>query len=86
MALTSEQLKRLRQAPAEDGRNRVRMARELAKMTQVQLAAALGVTQSSLSDLERQRYGGTTVDTARKFAEFFGCHIEDLFPSRAQVA
>jgi DNA-binding XRE family transcriptional regulator len=71
---------------AIDGRNRVRAARQLLGLTQSDLSVAVGITQSSLSDLERQRYGGTTVDTARKFADLFGCSIEDLFPARAEVA
>lgn len=69
-----------------DGHNRLRAARELADKTQVQVADDLGLKQSTLSDLERQRWGSTTVDTARKLADYYGCLIEDLFPARSEVA
>lgn len=84
MALTAAQLRRLKGTTANG--NRVREARKLAGLTQQQLADELGFTQTGLSDLERQRYGSTTVETARKFAEFFGCAIEDLFPAKQEVA
>jgi DNA-binding XRE family transcriptional regulator len=80
MALTAEQLKKLRRHPARNG-NRVKAARELAQLTQVQLAEAVGISQPSLSDMERQRYDGVTVDTAGRLAAFFGCLIEDLWPA-----
>lgn len=85
MALTFEQLKRLRRNSSKSSGNRIRAARELCGLTQVQLAEAIGITQGSLSDLERQRYGGITVDTARRFSGFFGCSIEDLFPASETV-
>lgn len=60
--------------------NRVAVARQMLKLTQVQLAAALGISQSSLSDVERARYGSTTVETAQRFSLFFECSTDDLFP------
>lgn len=80
MALTPSQLRRLRNLP-NDGTSRIRAARQLAKLTQVELAAEVGMGQSFLSDLERGRWATAKVDTARRFAEFFGCTIDDLFPS-----
>ena len=79
MALSPSHLGRLRRIDTRGG-NRVRAARQFVRLTQQQLADAIDMTQTSLSDLERQRYGTTTVTTARKFAEYFGCAIEDLFP------
>lgn len=84
MSLTPEQLKRLRRDQSHG--NRLQVARQLCKLTQQQLAAQIGVTQGFISDIERQRYPNTALDTARKFADFFGCAIEDLFPSKAAVA
>lgn len=81
---TGSQLTHLRSLPAANG-NRLRVAREIAGLTQREVADRLDLTQSSLSDLERNRYGSTTVDTARKLADFYGCTIEDLFP-RVEVA
>jgi transcriptional regulator with XRE-family HTH domain len=83
MALTPEQLKRLRRDRAA---NRLRRARELSGLTQVQLSAQTGLTQSVISDLERKRYAGTSVETAQKLAATFGCAIEDLFPAPQAVA
>jgi putative transcriptional regulator len=84
-ALTSEQLHDLRRSNPEE-KNRIRVAREILDLTQQELADAIGVTQSAISDLERRRWGGTTVETARKLADAFGCSIDDLFPSKEQVA
>lgn len=84
MALTQHQLRRLRQITGE--RNRLKAARELIGATQWTVAASIGISQSALSDLERHRHGATTVETAHRFAEYFGCSIEDLFPAPAAVA
>ncbi len=52
----------------------------LTGVTQVNLAKALGLTQPYVSDVARGRYRTITVENARKFASYFGCRIEDLFP------
>lgn len=77
--LNSEQLDALRREPAA-GPNRVAAAKEMLGLTQVQLASAIGVTQSLVSKVERGELPKLPVETARKFSEFFGCAIEDLFP------
>jgi DNA-binding XRE family transcriptional regulator len=82
MALTPSQLKKLRKA---EGGNRIRIARQLMGLTQQQLAPLVDMTQAGLSDLERRRYGDTNLSTAQKFADFFGCAIEDLFPAPQQA-
>ena len=76
--LTEQQLAILR---AEPGTNRVGKALALAGVTQVTVAEALGLPQPYISDVARQRYRTITVENARKFAGFFGCSIEDLFPA-----
>ena len=76
--LTKQQLAMLR---AEPGTNRVAKAIDLASVTQVTVAEALGLPQPYVSDVARRRYKTITVENARKFAQFFGCSIEDLFPS-----
>ncbi len=83
MTLTPDQVRKLRRAAPVAG-NKLKTARALAGLTQVELCDALGITQSTLSDLERKRWGGVTVDTARRFSEFFGVEIEDLFPARRE--
>ena len=75
--LSKQQLAILR---AEPGTNRVAKAIALAGVTQVTVAEALGLPQPYVSDVARQRYKTITVENARKFAVFFGCSIEELFP------
>jgi transcriptional regulator with XRE-family HTH domain len=82
MRLTSAQLATLRRVPG----SRIRAAREMLRLTQVELCQLMDLPQSSLSALERNHYQHTTVARARRFAEFFGCPIEDLFPAREAVA
>lgn len=64
---------------------------DLLELTQAALAERLAgigyaVTQQYISDVARGRYATITVENAYKFAEFFGCSIEDLFPARQAVA
>jgi transcriptional regulator with XRE-family HTH domain len=82
MGLTPQQLRRLRSEPTNG--NRIAFARHLVGVTQVEMAKATSLTQSQLSDLERQRYGDTGVVRAGRLADYFGCHIDDLFPRRRQ--
>lgn len=85
MALSGRKLKELRTAAVGASGNRVSCAMALAGLTQVQLAEAIGETQPFISDIARGRYGDTTIAKARKFAEYFGCSIEDLFPSEREA-
>lgn len=82
--LNTRQLRELREAKTEG--NRVAKAIELAETTQLEVAAATGLPQPYVSDVSRNRYQTITVDNARKFADYFGCAIEDLFPAREAVA
>lgn len=79
--LTPKQLRTLR---ASTG-NRVRIARTLVGLKQNEMAEALGVQQSRLSEIEN-RLGEPSLHTARRLSAFFGCAIEDLFPARESVA
>ncbi len=81
VALSSEQIEQLRAAPPA-GSNRIARACQLAGIRQVDLANAIGFPQQYVSDVARDRFRTITVDNARRFAEFFGCAIEDLFPRR----
>ena len=76
--LSEQQLTTLRSEP---GVNRVAKAMALAGVTQATVAQALGLAQPYISDVARGRYRTITVDNARKFARYFGCSIEDLFPA-----
>ena len=82
--LTNKQLARLRAAPVELGSNRVGLAISIAGVSQVTVARAVGIAQPYVSDVVRGRYETITLRNARKFAQYFGCAIEDLFPTEAQ--
>lgn len=75
--LTEQQLAIVRSEP---GSNRMARAMGLTQVTQTTLADAIGLSQPYVSDVIRGRYKTITVANARKFADFFGCSIEDLFP------
>lgn len=77
--LTRKQLTILRRMPAPHG-NRLREARKLAGKTQVEVAAAVGISQGALSDLERR--ANVMLATAQRLASYYGCRIEDVFPFR----
>jgi len=82
--LSASQLQELKATVTEG--NRLATAIALAAVTQLDIQGATGLPQSYISDVARNRYRTITVENARKFAEFFGCSIEDLFPSREVVA
>ncbi len=83
--LTKEQLDALRRSRVK-GRNRIAKAMELAEVTQVEVALAIGLTQSYVSRVRNGHYSDLPGETLHAFAKYFGCAIEDLFPSRAAVA
>ena len=83
MTLTPRQLADLRRQPLGEAGNKVRAARLLAKWKQTALAAVLGLSQTYVSDVERGRNQTVTVALAHRFAEAFGCQIEDLFPDKS---
>lgn len=80
--LTAKQLADLRRD--RSGPNRLQRAMDLAKVTQTDVANALGWDQPYISKIKRGAYGdaGLPLERTRALAEFFGCHIEDLFPRR----
>jgi transcriptional regulator with XRE-family HTH domain len=84
--LRGQKLRDLRDTPAAVGSNRVARAIELSDVTQMDVATATGLPQPYISDVARNRYQTITVENAHKFAEFFGCAIEDLFPAREAMS
>lgn len=86
MGLTAYQLGRLRQAGFATAGNRVAAAMALLDVTQTAVAEATGLSQGYISDVCNGRQNTVTVESAHKFATFFECSIEDLFPSREAVA
>ena len=66
------------------GSNRLGLAISLAGASQQAVARAVGITQPYVSDVVRGRYRTITLVNARKFARYFGCPIDDLFPPDAE--
>lgn len=81
--LNAKQLATLR---ASDARNRVWVAMNLAGVTQVQVAEAIGMTQSHISRIANDNYSRLAYHTALRLAQYFGCAAEDLFPAREALA
>ena len=86
MALTTKQLAQLRRTPVGASGNRLQAAMDLAEIKQVPLAERTGLTQPYVSAVAAGKFDTVTVANAAKFAEFFGCYIEDIFPAREAVA
>lgn len=82
MALTKQQLRALREAPVNAAGNRLQAAIDLAESNQIAVGRAIGMSNTYVSDVVRGRNSNPTVETAYKFAAFFGCAIEDLFPPK----
>jgi transcriptional regulator with XRE-family HTH domain len=60
----------------EVARYRLRELRQAAGYTQVSLAAAIGVGQNRVSQLEHGRLGASRVDTLRRYVEATGGELE----------
>lgn len=85
--LTEEQLTALRAVPVtKDFPNRLRVAMALADVKQVELAEGVGMSQASVSDIRNGKYNDLKHTTVQRFADYFGCYIEDIFPAREAVA
>lgn len=78
--LTQHQLECLRAASVPPGSNRVGLAISLAGVSQATVGRAVGKPQPYVSDVVRGRYRTITLLNAQKFARYFGCGVEDLFP------
>ncbi|MCS4488806.1 helix-turn-helix transcriptional regulator [Streptococcus sciuri] len=57
---------------------RIQELRKTQKLSQAELAAALGVTRQTIISLEKGRYTAS-LELAFKIARFFGRFIEDIF-------
>jgi putative transcriptional regulator len=59
-------------------KNRLRQYREMKKMTQEKLAEKSGVTRQTIISIESGKYI-PSLPLALKFAEIFGCKVEEIF-------
>lgn len=85
MALNNKQLAELRKTPLGASGNRVQAAIDLLGTTQVATAEETGFKVSYVADVARGRHQTITVTNGHRFAEFFGCTIDDLFPARSEA-
>lgn len=81
---SADQLRELKAAPAAP--NRVKKAIEIAGITQDIVAKGIGASQPHVTEIANGNYSRLPLETARGFATFFGCTIEDLFPSPEAVS
>lgn len=58
--------------------NRIRVERAIRKMTQQQLAEAIGVSRQTINAIELGKYIPSTV-LALKMAKIFEKHVDDIF-------
>ena len=58
--------------------NKIKTLRKERKITQDELAGALGVTRQTIISLENGRYNAS-LQLAYKIARYFGMSIEDIF-------
>lgn len=59
-------------------RNRIRELRKLHKLSQEELATAVGTTRQTISSLEVGKYTASLI-LAYKIARYFGLTIEEVF-------
>ena len=59
-------------------KNKIRVARAEERMTQQQLADAVGVSRQTINSIEAARYVPSTV-LALKIARYFGKSVDDIF-------
>lgn len=82
--LTESQIEALRSVPlVGEMPNRLSVALGMVDAKQADIVIETGMVASMVSDFVNGKYGDLNLETARKFAEFFGCRIDDLFPKRA---
>lgn len=58
--------------------SRIQELRKQNKITQEELASAVGVTRQTIISLENGKYNAS-LQLAYKISRFFGLHIEDIF-------
>lgn len=84
--MTTKQIKELRSHPVPASGNRVARAFDLDGRPQTECARETGFTPQYISDIKSGRFQNLSLDNAHKWAAYFGCTIEDLFPAREAVA
>lgn len=83
--LTRKKLQALRRAKPE-GPNKLKLAAELAGLTQTEIAQRIELAQSQVSEDMNGKAPEVSLAKARTYADLFGCTVDDIFPSREAVA
>ena len=83
--LTPEQLEALRAMPLLGMPNKVEIALSLVGAKQADIVEDKDMDASSVHRVVKGKYSALELETSRKFAAFFGCQIEDLFPARVET-
>lgn len=85
--LSPEQIAALKAIPvSETSPNRVKVAAVMANAPIGVIAEAAGMTIGQLSRIARGRVANVNLHTAQKLATFFGCAVDDLFPTLTEAA
>lgn len=79
--LSKHQVRRLRATPLGDAPNRLRLAMDALEVTEEQVEAGCGVSQSNINKLLNGNRPNPSRDTMSRLAQFFGCLMDDLFPA-----
>jgi hypothetical protein len=81
-SMTRTQLLALRGHSVGKAGNRLAAAFAITKRSQMDCSRATGMRPQYITDVKTGRVRDIRVESAHKFAKFFGCYIEDLFPAR----
>jgi transcriptional regulator with XRE-family HTH domain len=84
--MTQKQLQQIRAERVGHTGNRIAAAFRITERPQMDCAREFDLTPQYISDVKAGRFQNISVENAHKFAAFFGCAIEDLFPAREAVA
>lgn len=84
--LTEDQLAALRRVPLDGRPNKLRLALQMAGVSQDECVRVTGFPQPYVAQVMAGRNKTITVRNAGRFAEFMGCAIEDLFPAGEKVS
>lgn len=82
--LTRTQLQRLRRTVTPQP-NKIKLAMQLAEITQVQVSREIGISQSQVSEDASGKFSEMSLDKSRAYARLFGCTVDDLFPSTREA-
>lgn len=84
--LTPEQAEQLRREPLGEAPNKLAAALWIARRTQQEFAALVGMTPSDVSQIRNGRYRRLSLETAQRIAVVFGVSTDDIFPYRPKAA